>query len=64
MAGFDAQAFGGTHAHSTAEIGPSRLVKVDNKVKDNKRFYRARVEAIRSWRTRSACSSSQCVDRR
>jgi misacylated tRNA(Ala) deacylase len=39
MAGFDAQACGGTHVHSTAEIGPARLVKFDNKGKDNKRFY-------------------------
>ena len=39
MAGFDAQACGGTHVHSTAEIGPARLVKFENKGKDNKRFY-------------------------
>ena len=39
MAGFDAQACGGTHVHSTTEIGPARLVKFDNKGKDNKRFY-------------------------
>ncbi len=39
MAGFDAQACGGTHVHSTAEIGRARLVKFDNKGKDNKRFY-------------------------
>jgi len=37
--GFDAQACGGTHVHSTAEIGPARIVKFDNKGKDNKRFY-------------------------
>ena len=39
MAGFDVQACGGTHVHSTAEIGPSRIEKFDNKGKDNKRFY-------------------------
>jgi misacylated tRNA(Ala) deacylase len=39
IAGFDAQACGGTHVHSTAEIGPARIAKFDNKGKDNKRFY-------------------------
>jgi misacylated tRNA(Ala) deacylase len=39
IAGFDAQACGGTHVHSTSEIGPARIVKFDNKGKDNKRFY-------------------------
>jgi len=39
MPGFDAQACGGTHVHSTAEIGRARLAKFDNKGKDNKRFY-------------------------
>jgi misacylated tRNA(Ala) deacylase len=37
--GFDAQACGGTHVHSTAEIGRATIVKFDNKGKDNKRFY-------------------------
>ena len=37
--GFDAQARGGTHVHSTGEIGHARVVKFDNKGKDNKRFY-------------------------
>lgn len=37
--GFDAQACGGTHVHSTGEIGRARLVRFDNKGKDNKRFY-------------------------
>lgn len=37
--GFDAQACGGTHVHSTSEIGRARVAKVDNKGKDNKRFY-------------------------
>ncbi len=37
--GFDAQACGGTHVHSTAEIGRARLTKFDNKGKDNKRLY-------------------------
>ncbi len=38
IAGFDAQACGGTHVHSTAEVGRARLVKFDNKGRDNKRF--------------------------
>lgn len=37
--GFDAQACGGTHVHTTREIGQARIVKFDNKGKDNKRFY-------------------------
>ncbi len=37
--GFDAQACGGTHVHSTREIGRARIAKFDNKGKDNKRFY-------------------------
>jgi misacylated tRNA(Ala) deacylase len=39
IAGFDAQACGGTHVHSTREIGRAQVVKFDNKGKDNKRFY-------------------------
>jgi misacylated tRNA(Ala) deacylase len=39
IAGFDAQACGGTHVHSTAEVGRARVVKFDNKGRDNKRFY-------------------------
>lgn len=39
LEGFDAQACGGTHVHSTAEIGLARIAKFDNKGKDNKRFY-------------------------
>ena len=39
IVGFDAQACGGTHVHTTAEIGRARIVKFDNKGKDNKRFY-------------------------
>jgi misacylated tRNA(Ala) deacylase len=39
IAGFDAQACGGTHVRSTGEIGAARLVKFDNKGKENKRFY-------------------------
>lgn len=37
--GFDAQACGGTHVHSTGEIGRARVARFDNKGKDNKRFY-------------------------
>ena len=39
IAGFDAQACGGTHVHRTSEIGGARVLKFDNKGKDNKRFY-------------------------
>lgn len=39
IAGFDAQACGGTHVHTTAEIGTARVERWDNKGKDNKRFY-------------------------
>jgi misacylated tRNA(Ala) deacylase len=39
IAGFDAQACGGTHVHSTGEIGRARLTRFDNKGKDNKRLY-------------------------
>jgi len=38
IAGFDAQACGGTHVHATGEVGRARLVKFDNKGRDNKRF--------------------------
>lgn len=37
--GFDAQACGGTHVHSTGEIGRARVARLDNKGKDNRRFY-------------------------
>jgi misacylated tRNA(Ala) deacylase len=37
--GFDAQACGGTHVHRTGEIGRARVAKLDNKGKDNRRFY-------------------------
>src|SRR5215471_5291643 len=39
ITGFDAQACGGTHVHSTGEIGRARIAKLDNKGRDNKRFY-------------------------
>ncbi len=39
IAGFDTQACGGTHVHATSEIGRARIVKFENKGKDNKRFY-------------------------
>jgi misacylated tRNA(Ala) deacylase len=39
IAGFDVQACGGTHVHSTGEIGRARIAKCDNKGKDNRRFY-------------------------
>jgi misacylated tRNA(Ala) deacylase len=37
--GFDAQADGGTHLRSTAEVGPVLLQKVENKGARNKRLY-------------------------
>jgi misacylated tRNA(Ala) deacylase len=39
IVGFDAQACGGTHVHTTGEIGRARIERFDNKGKDNKRFY-------------------------
>jgi misacylated tRNA(Ala) deacylase len=39
IAGFDAQACGGTHVHATGEIGRARIARFDNKGRDNKRFY-------------------------
>jgi misacylated tRNA(Ala) deacylase len=39
IAGFDTQACGGTHVHSTAELGRCRVTRVDNKGKRNKRLY-------------------------
>jgi misacylated tRNA(Ala) deacylase len=44
LEGFDAQACGGTHVHSTGEIGQARIVKFDNRGKANKRFYWELVE--------------------
>jgi misacylated tRNA(Ala) deacylase len=37
--GFDAQACGGTHLHTTAEIGMFSIYKTENKGKINKRLY-------------------------
>ena len=37
--GFDAQTCGGTHVHSTREIGEARVTKFENRGKHNKRFY-------------------------
>lgn len=37
--GFDAQACGGTHMHSTNEVGKFSIFRMDNKGKNNKRFY-------------------------
>ena len=39
LEGFDAQACGGAHVHSTGEIGEARIVKFDNRGKNNKCFY-------------------------
>jgi misacylated tRNA(Ala) deacylase len=37
--GFDAQACGGTHAHSTAELGRFSIFRTENKGRINKRLY-------------------------
>lgn len=37
--GFDAQACGGTHVHSTRHLGRFRITKTENKGKINKRLY-------------------------
>jgi misacylated tRNA(Ala) deacylase len=37
--GFDAQTCGGTHVHSTREIGEARVTRFENRGKHNKRFY-------------------------
>lgn len=37
--GFDAQACGGTHVHSTREVGIFSIYKIDNKGRNNKRLY-------------------------
>ena len=37
--GFDAQACGGTHTHTTAEVGRFSIVKTENKGRINKRLY-------------------------
>lgn len=42
--GFDAQACGGTHVHSTRGVGRFLIYKIDNKGKKNKRFYVRLVE--------------------
>jgi misacylated tRNA(Ala) deacylase len=39
IVGLDLQADGGTHVHSTAEVGPIRLVDYKSKGKINKRLY-------------------------
>jgi misacylated tRNA(Ala) deacylase len=36
---FDVQADGGTHVHSTKEVGTIRLLKIDNRGKNNRRIY-------------------------
>lgn len=39
IVGFDVQADGGTHVRSTAEVGPLKLEKIENKGARNKRLY-------------------------
>jgi misacylated tRNA(Ala) deacylase len=37
--GFDAQACGGTHVHTTGEVGQFSIFRIENKGKNNKRMY-------------------------
>jgi misacylated tRNA(Ala) deacylase len=37
--GFDAQACGGTHVHTTSEVGALSIFRIENKGKNNKRLY-------------------------
>ena len=37
--GFDTQACGGTHVHNLMDVGIARIIKRENKGRDNKRFY-------------------------
>jgi misacylated tRNA(Ala) deacylase len=37
--GFDAQACGGTHVHSTAQVGAFSIFRTENKGRNNKRLY-------------------------
>jgi len=39
IVGFDAQACGGTHVATTAEVGHFRITRTDNKGRINKRLY-------------------------
>lgn len=39
--GFDAQACGGTHVRNTRELGACRILRFDNKGRENKRLYLA-----------------------
>jgi misacylated tRNA(Ala) deacylase len=43
IVGLDKQADGGTHVHSTAEVGRFKVLKLENKGKGNKRV---RVEIV------------------
>jgi misacylated tRNA(Ala) deacylase len=43
--GFDAQACGGTHVHTTGEVGRFSIFRIENKGKNNKRLY-VRLEAV------------------
>jgi misacylated tRNA(Ala) deacylase len=49
IVGLDKQADGGTHVHSTAEVGRLRVLKLENKGKGNKRV---RVEIVDDLRER------------
>jgi misacylated tRNA(Ala) deacylase len=46
IVGLDRQADGGTHVHSTAEVGRVRVVKTESKGKGNKRI---RIEILDGW---------------
>ena len=45
IVGVDLQADGGTHVHQTREVGGVRVLKTENKGKNNKRMEIAVVEA-------------------
>ena len=53
IVGLDKQADGGTHVHSTGEIGRFDVVKTESKGKGNKRI-RIRISDSRTWRAAGA----------
>ena len=57
IAGFDEPECGGTHVHSTAEVGRVRLVRFDNEGRDNKRLYWELDAPEGSGRVRQATAS-------
>ena len=49
--GFDAQACGGTHVHTTGEVGRFSIFRIENKGKNNKRLY-VRLQAVETGKER------------